>query len=461
MTGIVRRTLGRWLSRALGEASTRWPSWAVRPAPARQLLAERWRDATRASFLAGTPLGATIVNAFVTSLVADGPSVRSQHPNRAMARALQSAWGRFFRKADAEHLGDLAALLGRVVASLVTAGEAFILMTTTERGELRLRLLSAEQVDPSVNRPTPDGGQIIAGIEISASGERVAYWVRETAPDSPGVQTLMMMPVRIAASEILHAFEPRVPGAVRGASWLAPVAQTIIELHKLLDALGARMNTAALFAGYVSDASGGVGGFDDATKTGDKAELSMEPGVVRLLPPGTEISWPTLPTTEGSDPLVRQMLRLIATGVGLPAFMVDGDYGQINYSAGKLALEGYKRRVAALRASVLGAQLLEPIWQRFVTLEILSRRIYAADFVSAAESYFDMSAMWPQFAPLDPYREAQSDVLLLRAGLKSRREIVEQRGRDIAEVDEEIQSDAIAPDLTAISFSQGDANAAA
>ncbi len=434
------------------EPSTRWSSWATRPAPARMDLAERSRNASRGAFLVGTPLGATIVNAFQTSLVADGPSVRSAHPNRAMRRALEAAWGRFYKRADAEGLGDLALLLGRVVASLVVNGEAVIHVETTERAEPRLRLLSPEQiVDPAMNRRP----EIVQGIEFDSAGRRVAYWVRDN-PDSLLMPALAAMPVRVPASDICHIFEPAFPGSARGRSWLAPVGQTILELHKLLDALGARMNTAALFAGFVT----GENAFDDADGPPD-AEVSLEPGVVRFLPAGSEITFPTLPTTEGADALIKHMLRAIASGVGLPPFLLTGDYSEINYSSGKLGLENFKRRVTAIRASLLGAQLLQPVWERVVTLEILSGRIHAPDFAEHAEDYFSLSALWPGFAPLDPYREAQSDVLLMQAGLRSRAEIIAARGRDVADVDAEIQADTIAPDLTAIQFSQGDQNAAA
>jgi capsid protein len=53
--------------------------------------------------------------------------------------------------------------------------------------------------------------------------------------------------------------------------------------------------------------------------------------------------------------------------------------------------------------------------------------------------------MWPGFAPLDPYREAQSDVDLLNAGLRSRAEIIASRGRDVADVDAEIAADTFRP----------------
>jgi capsid protein len=59
-----------------------------------------------------------------------------------------------------------------------------------------------------------------------------------------------------------------------------------------------------------------------------------------------------------------------------------------------------------------------------------------------------MTTNWPGFAPLDPYREAQADVTLLAAGLRSRSEIIASRGRDVADVDNEISADTFKPAVT-------------
>jgi capsid protein len=48
---------------------------------------------------------------------------------------------------------------------------------------------------------------------------------------------------------------------------------------------------------------------------------------------------------------------------------------------------------------------------------------------------------WPGWPALDPYREAAADVILARAAIRSRDEIVSSRGRDVAEVNSEIEND--------------------
>jgi capsid protein len=143
----------------------------------------------------------------------------------------------------------------------------------------------------------------------------------------------------------------------------------------------------------------------------------------------------------GLNDFLRHMARTIGAGVGVPYELLTGDLSSVNYSSAKLGLEAFKRRCLAIRASLLGTRLLDPVWKRFATLEVLSGRLSAPDFGRDPETYFAATWMWPGWPALDPYREAAADVVLMRAGVRSRDEVVSSRGRDVAEVTAEIETD--------------------
>jgi hypothetical protein len=64
----------------------RWPGWASMWAPARQQLMARHQLASRPNYLiANSPSAASIADVWVTSVIGDGPSVRSGHPDEAQA----------------------------------------------------------------------------------------------------------------------------------------------------------------------------------------------------------------------------------------------------------------------------------------------------------------------------------------------------------------------------------------
>ena len=254
--------------------------------------------------------------------------------------------------------------------------------------------------------------------------------------------------MRVAADDVLHLFDPKWPGQVRGISWLSPVLTFLQQLDRLVDALVERANVGALFAGFVTDLEGRGGGFTDG-QTVDPATLSLEPGVMRLLPPGSDVRFPAVPDVVGVIDLIRHVLRQVGVGVGIPFEMLSGDLSQVNYSSAKAGFSQFHRRCRAIRSSLLEARLLDRVWARFVTLEVLSGRLNAPDFAHAADDYFAVSWGWPEWESLDPLKEAEADIALINAGIRSRQEVVESRGRDFEDVDAEIRADNFVPKINA------------
>lgn len=369
-----------------------------------------------------------------------------------MREALESAFSQWSEDVDITGSGiDLAGFLSSAVRSIVSSGEAVIQLVTTERGELRLRLLNSEQLDAARTRELEDMTKIVAGVEFSPRGKIVAYHVYETQPDL--FVSMQWAPIRIPAEDLLHVFEAVVPGQVRGVSWYAPVLTTILQIDQLQDALLARANTAALFGGFVSDPSN-TSGLADGTR--DPAQLSLEPGVLRILPPDCSITFPTMPDSGNAPDLLKHLLRSVAAGSGLPFELLTGDLSNTNYSSAKLGLESFKRRCIALRESLIVARLLRPVWKRFVTLEILSGRLQAPDFERDPTAYFAASFLFSSWASLDPLKDATADIALINAGVRSRIEVISSRGRDPDDVNAEIQSDSFVPrQQPAVSGNQG------
>lgn len=334
----------------------------------------------------------------------------------------------------------MCVFLRRVARSLVITGEAFVHMTVDSSGALSLRLLNPEQVQTGLSLELPNGNRVVAGVEIDPSGRRVAYHMSRNAPDS--AFPIPWDAVRVPAEDVAHVYEPHFPGAVRGLSLLTPLATRLVEVDKLEDALLARFNTAALFSGFISD-PGGEAGFGNGV--GPVSDISMEPGTMRVLPAGSTITFADVPDTQGSGDFLRHMIRSIAAGGSIPYELISGDLSQVNYSSARLGLEQYKRRVKALQSGLFVSQLIEPIWERLITLEVLTGRLDAPDFEANVEDYLGVGVMWPAWASLDPVKDTTAEIAAMQGNLRSRFEIISARGRDPQEVDAEIQADTMRP----------------
>ena len=137
-------------------------------------------------------------------------------------------------------------------------------------------------------------------------------------------------------------------------------------------------------------------------------------------------------------------LRLKQMGVPYePIF----DLSQTNYSSNKAGFESFKRRVRVIR-NMLVSQFLQPVWEKWVALEILSGRINATDYARDPRAYNAVSWLWSEWASLDPLKEAQANEILLRNGLTSRQRLVEASGVEFDQLESEIAADRFEPKLS-------------
>jgi capsid protein len=133
--------------------------------------------AKRARYLAANnALSASGVEAWVSALVGSGIKPQSGHADPAIRGRLNISFETWTDDADADALTDFYGLQALMVRRMVVDGESFGLLVNMPYG-LRLRLIDAEQVDPSLNRELPSGARIVQGVEFDASGRRVAYHV--------------------------------------------------------------------------------------------------------------------------------------------------------------------------------------------------------------------------------------------------------------------------------------------
>ena len=143
------------------------------------------------------------------------------------------------------------------------------------------------------------------------------------------------------------------------------------------------------------------------------------------------------------------MTKAAAAGSGVPFESASGDLSETNYSSARVGQENFKRAVRVKQQTLLVGQLLAPIWRRFVLLEILSGRMRAPDFEDRPASYNNVEFFFSGWSAIDELKAAKAQTLLLNSRLRSRAELIAEAGRDISDVDREIEDDPLMPDVTA------------
>jgi lambda family phage portal protein len=369
------------------------------------------------------------VDAIVAEAVGAGIEANSAHPEpdtRALIDAAFSA-----AELDAEARTDFRGMTAAAVLAEIVDGEAFFVAEASETGT-RWRQIPAEFVDESDTRELSDG-YVVAGIEFTNLGTRRAYHIRPQRPTD--LYPVTAEAIRVSAEDVLHIFRQLGPGQVRGISQLAPCLLTVNELDQALDAMLVGMKTAAMFAGFVTDTTS-MGGAAEAFPDG-MDDISLEPGVVRVLPGGCDIKFSSPEAAKDSISFAKLTLGQIAAGLGVPPHLLDGDLSQANYSSLRAGLLPFRAKVEQYVYHTLVPQFLNPIFRKAVTDAYLSGGLDLPDLAPA------LRAEWlpPRPMQVDPAKDMKAAETALRLGLTSRRQAVAALGWNVAEMDAEIAAD--------------------
>jgi lambda family phage portal protein len=447
MRSLVQRLFGIAKTRAFDAAGggRRWESAKTVDGLNAAILAGATTAARRAGWYArNNPWVAAAVDSLVGNVVGAGIKPQSTHPDRAVREMLQALWLRWTDSADAGGLGDFYGLQAMAVRAMVESGESFARLKTSPDPKpgivpLTIELLDREQVSSDLHREIGGGARIRAGIEFDSAGRRVAYWVRSSRPGDP-FGPLRMDPVRVPAADCIHLFKPLVAGQLRGITWLAPVLLRLHELDQFEDAALVKAKVAALFTGFITDPDGTVGGLS-GTNTGGVLQVGMEPGSLIPLPPGADIRFSNPTEHDAYAPFVKNHLRAVAAGLGLPYELVSGDLEGVTYSSIRAGLIEFRRRVEQLQHNVVVHLFCRPVWERFVRLAVLSAELPARDFDHDPAAYLGCEWLPPKFDYVDPKKDVEAEILAIEAGLKSRTQAISERGYDAEQVDAEIAAD--------------------
>ncbi|PRA57520.1 portal protein [Ochrobactrum sp. MYb68] len=358
------------------------------------------------------------VEAIVSNLVGDG--VWLNHANVKLDKAFNS------RRFDPSGLQTLVALQRSIARSWVIYGEALALLPTIE-GQACVQMLHPDQLDRSKSEDMGNGRRIIAGIELDQYDRVLAYWILPQSPEDPfGVY---QPSERFVAADVLHIFEREFPGQVRGISPLVSVLPVLNTASIAVEAGLKKLQVAALFTAFLTTPDGSDI-FD-----GNSAP-SMEPGATVRLNPGE-----TVDLADGGDAgdlpaYLKILYRQIAAAIGCTYEDLIGDLEGVNYSSFRGGAMTARRKSDARRSLLIIDGFMDPLYRRWQAVEML--RGSKDDF--AEPEWIEPS--WPQ---IDPLKEADADVVLLNAGIKSRKEIIESRGREFGSVEAENKADTFKP----------------
>lgn len=358
------------------------------------------------------------------------------------ASAKHEAWKRWTESTDIDADGrcDLPGLQKLVTRTMAEAGEVLVRRRwrRTEDGlalPMQLQVLEPDFLDTTRDAVSlPNGGQIIQGVEFDPLGRRAAYWLYRTHPGSSYSTTSHVVSgasSRVPASDVLHVYDGKRSGQVRGYSWFAPVLLRFKDCDEFEDATLMKQKVAALLAVITSDTTGDTAGLGTVDDTESPAVDALEPGMILNIPPGRSVDVVQPPSAADYAPFLASQLRAIATGLSVGYEDLTGDYSQVNFSSARMARLRRWERVYHTRWIVLVPQFLNPLWR------------WAMEASAIAGYPVIASTEWtaPPMPMIEPDKEGLAIQRNIRNGITTLSEEVRARGYNVGDFLDEYQDD--------------------
>lgn len=400
------------------------------------MLRARSRDLVR-----NAPIAGGAVNTMVTYVVGTGLTLRSsiQGTRLGLATGEAGIWQddvneRFIDWAestdcDAERGLNFYGIQALAFRSMLESGDVFILLAQAERGGRQRPVVQLIESDRVCNQDSKrDTASLIAGIEIDGMGAPVAYQICNQHPTAwkPDTKRTWVRRDAFGAEtgrrNVIHLYDRKRPGQVRGVPILAPVIEPLKQLARYTEAeLQAAVISGAFaiflkmdpnaFADlfddtgrkqYMDSASKWNGAYPDSTLNGPGKAVNLLPGEE------VDVSNPGRPNSE-FDPFVKAILAQVGCELGLPLDVLTKTY-EASYSAARAALLD-AWRVFRVRREFLGDYFCQPVYENWLANEIAAGNIQARGFFEdPLIRHYWSQAVWigDSAGSIDPLKETQA-----------------------------------------------------
>lgn len=384
-------------------------------------------------------------------------------PNDPANNRLESGWRTWGEAADVSGL-PWAEVEALALLSLAIDGELLVrLRPWAGSMGFQVQILPADALD--VHKHGEYGpNRIRMGVEINDDGAPVAYWLKAGKPGEgySDVQTVGKH-VRVPAAEIIHRFDRKEVGQVRGYPWIASGAQRLWLLNDFERSAAVASSNAAKRQGFFFTPDGEAPrGFVDRFMStalerakAEGKELSAEEinrlmaeaekftttmaGQFDTLPIGYqfqpfESKWPEV-SAEG---YVKQQVRGWSAARGISYVSLGNDLEAVNYSSAQVGIIAERDHYRSIQRKLI-RWLHRPVLEAALPYIVLATPgLNTGSLANYVAACVFVPRRW---VGVDPIKTAKADETNLRNQLTSRRRILLERGEDPDEVFAEIEDE--------------------
>lgn len=409
------------------------------------------RDAS-IELINNSPLAAGIIHTKCASIVGTGLRLRPQIDREALGLTDEQgdAWERTTRReyemwannplyCDATRVQTMAGLQDLALRSTLAAGDVIaILPVVKNTGPYGIKVQMIEGHRLSNPDFKQDTETLRSGIGLDGRGGPEVYHIQDTHPGAllTGLKTTWT-PVRAfgrnsGRRNVVHLFNRRRPGQVRGFPDLAPVIEPLKQMERYLDYEVQAAVINAAYTVFIETEDGGALEGLNATEFVDTREkfyngkdITLKGGTGIGLFPGDKVTFadPARPST-AFDPFVQAVLRQVGVALELP-FEVLVKHFTSSYSAAQAALlEAW--RFFRNRRHWLATQFCQPVYETWMMEAVATGRISAPGFFDdplRRAAYCKAAWIGDPMGHIDPSKSAKANEIYVNMGVKTLEEV--------------------------------------
>ena len=336
---------------------------------------------------------------------------------------IEKYWQKWCDNCDFLGRHNFTTLLQLAVTAMLRDGDCgFIIVRDGE--DLKLQSVEADRIGSPYDRTDTD--KYIGGINVDEYGRPVSYTIFTRT-----INNQYVSPTDIPAKEFIHLFDAARLDEYRGRSAFATALNATRDLQEAIKAEVQAIKYASYQSGVITTESGAADAGDyfargNSNDQGQVARLqSLDPGTVNYLTAGEKMEMFKSDRPTGAfGEFIRLIQAHICMSVGLPyGFAFDAD------KSGPMArMEAAMAERTFLRwRGLLEGQFLNRI-KNIILLDAAARGL-----VPDSEFLLDGRWCWPAKVSIDYGREANADISLWKAGLKTAGQIYSDMGEDYEE----------------------------
>ena len=417
-----------------------------------------------------TPLCTGFIKQTARGVVGNGFQLRPNTGNKELDDAVHKLWKKQSMPKNFTTQGNISRLDFEYLCmyQLIRDGEVFIQKVRNYQKNdtgYSLRLIDASQIStqyfgggnysaqalgarPLTQTPIDanTGNRIVLGIQVDSDYRPVAYHLRtgKHRNDISSTFTYYSSEIDvIPAEDMIHIFVPQYPNQTRGVPW----THSALEHLETLDRFNSvAMNAARLGAAKAMTIESGDGGSYSGDETsGDSFEIDMSGEDVSHLPKGTKLVFhdPKYPH-ELYDEFVNRTQQILANALDTNYAIMFGNYKDLNYSAGQLAIADQREKYKVFQR-IVSERLYGAFYGEFIEHCIVRRKMAysngdlvlpSPELVRICCDNYEFKGK--NFAPVDLAKSAMANKSAIETGTKSRSEIIRENGGIPEEVFAEI-----------------------